>query len=91
MQNIFVLQFYCAFIALVGINEVAGAVSVNTHLVRQKRIEGSRVTTTVTDYLCVGIAPQEQVAHHSFTEHEGCHLAVGFIMKQRIERMPRHC
>ena len=67
--------------------ELAVPVTVHRHPVRHQRIEGNDLTFTVTDDLGVGVAPQEQVRHEGFPEHERTHLRVRLIVEKQIQRV----
>ena len=63
------------------------AVTIHRHPVRHQRIEGNDLALAVSDNLGVSVAPQEQVCHERFPEHEGTHLRVWLIMQKQIQRM----
>ena len=65
----------------------AVAIPVHGHTVRHQGIEGDHFTLAVSDDLCVGVAPEEQVRHEGFPEDEGAHLRVRLIVEQTIQRM----
>src|SRR5699024_8113335 len=54
---------------------------------RHQRVEGNHLSFTVTDDLCVSIAPQQKVGHERFPEHEGTHLRVWLVMQKQVQRM----
>ena len=77
---------------IIGVVQTAVFVSVHGHLVRHQGIQSYDLIFAVADDLCIGIAPQEQVRHEGFSEHEGTHLRVWLIVEQAVERMvERHC
>jgi hypothetical protein len=93
MQHILRLKTYPAILGKVGVLiGVPGVsvekpplpVTVNLHLVRQKRVQRKHPAAPVTDDLCVGISPYEQVAHQRLPEHEGSHLRVRLVMEKVI-------
>ena len=78
--------------AIVGVVKPPGFVSVHRHLVGHKRIQSNDLILAVADDLCISVAPEEQVCHEGFPEHEGTHFRVRLIVEQAVERMvERHC
>ena len=63
------------------------AVAIHCHPVRHQRIEGNNLALAVPDNLGIGVAPQEQMRHERFPEHEGTHLRVWLVMQEQIQRM----
>ena len=99
MQNILPPQIYLttAFdfgIAVrhrcVGINNFTMLIPVNTHAVRQQRIQPHHSPHAITDYLRVGISPQKQVNHGRLTKYKRGHFGIRRIMEQEIQRMRWH-
>ena len=77
---------------VIGVVKPTGFVSVHRHLVWHQGIQSNDLVLTVADDLRVGIAPEQQVRHERFPEHEGTHLRVRLIVEQVIERMVQsHC
>ena len=62
-------------------------IAVNGHTIWHQRVERYDLTFSITDYLGVGIAPQEQMRHQCLTEHEGGHLWIRLIVQESVERM----
>ena len=58
--------------AAVLVVKVAFVIPVDLHLVRHERIKPEHITFAVSDDLCVGIPPKEQMAHERFTKDEVC-------------------
>ena len=78
--------------AIIGVVQPPALISVHRHLVRHQGIQSNDFIFAVADDLRVGIAPEEQMRHERFPEHEGTHLRVRLIMEQAVERMvERHC
>ena len=77
---------------VIGVVQPTVFVSVHRHLVRHKRVQSYDLVLSVADDLRIGVAPEEQVRHEGFPEHERTHLRVRLIMEQAVERMiERHC
>ena len=77
---------------VVGVVQPPGFVSVHGHFVRHQGIQRHDLVLAVADDLRVGVAPEEQMRHERFPEHEGTHFRVRLIVEQAVERMiVRHC
>ena len=72
---------------LVAVVELAPLVPVHRHFVGHKGVQRHHLALAVADDLCVGVAPEEQVGHKGFPEHEGTHFRVRFVMEQEIQRV----
>ena len=72
---------------IIGVVQTAVFISVHGHLVGHQRIQGDDLTFAVANDLCIGIAPQKQMGHECFTEHERTHFRVRLIMEQSVQRM----
>ena len=95
MQHIGWLQGYCKFhifnsligTTVIGVIEMSVFIPVHTHLVWHQRVKCHHLVFTVTDNLCVGIAPQKQMGHECLSEHERTHFRIRLIMEQSVKRM----
>ncbi len=77
---------------IIGVVQLPVLVSVYRHLVGHQRAQSYDLVLSVADDLCIGVAPEEQVCHECFPEHERTHLRVRLIVKQVVERMVKcHC
>ncbi len=72
---------------LIAVVELAPLVSVYRHFVRHERVQCHHLAFAVSDDLGVGVAPEEQVGHKRFPEHEGTHFRVWLVMEQQIQRV----
>ena len=72
---------------LIFIVKLTFIISVHRHAVWHKRIQSHNLTLSVSDNLCIGIAPQKQMRHKCFPEHKACHFRVWLIMQYKIQRM----
>lgn len=50
-------------------------------------VESNDLVLTASNDLRIGVAPQKQVRHKRFPEHEGTHLRVWLIVEQQVQRM----
>ena len=67
--------------SVIGVVQPPALVSVHRHLVWHKRVQSHDLILTVADDLRIGVAPEEQVRHEGFAEHEGTHLRVRLIVE----------
>ena len=66
---------------MTGIIEFSALIPIHLHLVWHQRIQGNNLTLAVSDYLCIRIAPKQQVCHQRFAEHKRTHLGVRLIVQ----------
>ena len=71
--------------SLVGVVKLALTAPIHRHFVGHEGVEGNDLTFAVADDLGVGVAPEEQVGHEGFPEHEGTHFRVWLVMEQQIQ------
>ena len=50
-------------------------------------VKSNDLALAIADYLGVGVAPEEQVGHEGFPEHEGTHFRVRLVMEQEVQRV----
>lgn len=72
---------------IIGVVQPTVFVSVHRHLVGHQRVQGYDLVLSVSDDLCIGVAPEEQMCHECFPEHERTHLRVRLIVEQVVEWM----
>ena len=74
-------------IGMIDIIQLALVRPVDLHILREQRIKPQHRVLTVPDHLGVGVAPKEEVRHHSLPEGEAGHLRVGLTIEDFVERM----
>ena len=81
------LTWHLVCVGVVGIKQVAVFRPVDLHIFREQWIKPQNSVFAITDDLCVGVSPKEQMHHHGFPEGETRHLRVCLPVQDFVERM----
>ena len=95
VQNIRWVECHCKILifnrfiwtTVVGIVQMSIFVTVNGHFIRHQWVQGNDFIFTVSDNLCIGITPKEQMSHECFAEYKRTHFWVRLIVEQSVKRM----
>ena len=71
----------------VGVGQVALAVPIHLHVIRQQRVQAVDLGASRADDLAVAIPVEQQVRHHGFTPDERGHFQIRLVMEQAVQRM----
>lgn len=72
---------------LVLVVELPVLIPVNRHSVRHQGIQPYYLALAVSEYLGVGVSPQQQVGHKCLPEHKRGHFRVRLVVQKQIQRM----
>ena len=71
----------------VGIGQIALAVPVHLHVIRQQRIQAVDLRAACADDLTVAVPIKQQVRQHGFPPDKRGHLQIRLVMDQAVQRM----
>ena len=72
---------------LVLVVELSLLIAVNHHAVWHERIQRHHFTLSVSNNLCVSVAPEKQMRHERFSERKRSHLRIWLIVQNEIQRL----
>ena len=71
----------------VGVSQVALAVPVHLHVIRQQRIQAVDLRAACADDLAVAVPIEQQMRQHGFPPDKRGHLQIRLVVDQAVQRM----
>ena len=71
----------------IGVGQVALAVPVHLHVIRQQRIQAVDLRAACADDLAVAVPIEQQMRQHGFPPDKRGHLQIRLVVDQAVQRM----